>query len=438
MVEARGAWPPQWPLGTWISGAEGLDSTTTLFLGEDEQGIRLPPGKSVERGASYIAVIASPSAQTTGQRQMLPIPEALQPIALGTNRDWEAWQISVPLVVDQSTRRWCERIGVSVAEPVWRVELVSPPPHGFWMNGLPVVAPETDLIIVLLPPQGSERSERLDIILEREGTAIAHASLDPSIAPDTTATYLRAKVGEEGIYRLRSTSGGFASVYFQAIQSSTEPIEELGSRPAPLRVTVSNAMQRWEVDALLDGIGPYEVTMGQHLEDFGIEAVSLVPLDVSWWFKARRERRQRILPSDLLESLAPDLAEVAASDQRLQLHVDAGTFGQLKFHILPLQGQRQRNAGRDLATADQQTASRLRWLATMADTFARSDPSRVVPMPEYAQASRIHCNANPTLQADRARLRLVPQPLVPQLSLIARTNREPRPIDELESEVTDA
>lgn len=452
-VEPIGPWPAQWALAAWTRGADGLRAAGTLFAGSDVGGVRLRPGEPIAPGGScYLVVRHDPGGLVVGAA-VLPIPADLRPRELPSRGAWSAWELHIPSQVRDPVREWFLSMGHPVGEPAWRLHLVSPPPSAYSPSGLPMVEAGREVVIAAYPPPATDHAaERIELLAEREGCAVARLRVEPVASVDQGKpaseledvgqavgggraggpVYIAWPVTDEGMYRLRAAAGRVTPLMFVAV--SAEPPQPLDlSCPGPLELVIAGGSAEVRLRAFVDGPGPHEITLPSL--DGGaaptIEVQRLVPVDVSWSCGELRGQRQRILPEHVQHLLAGDVTAGLADGRRCMLRIDAGNFGLLRVHLLPPVlapiGPSGPTVPGAAAGQTRRTAWRARWLAAAVPVLLQRPHMPSIPLPigtRTALAKLGHLHETSVLE----RITATPLPLVPHLRALAKAvERHDRP-----------
>jgi hypothetical protein len=260
--------------------------------------------------------------------------------------------------------------------------VISPPPVQVWKNNLPVVALGTDLIIALHPPASGGSAHELDLLLERDGIAIASARVDetPRATVGEEAIYVRvAPLAECGTYRLRATAGALEPVHFGVTEPSVDFVGlETPGWPLPLSVSILGPESEHSFHAFADGRGPHQVPLSE-TASLVLTVQSLVPLNLSWRSGNHRRQHRSIAPDSLHECIAADLDDAILKGQRVLIGIDAGAFGAVEIELIPVI-KAVTQAGDHF-----HSATRLRWLATTAAARSRQKNAMLLPLVEQVR-----------------------------------------------------
>lgn len=452
-VEPVGPWPPEWDLSAWTRGADGLRSTGTLFSGPELGSLRLRAGEPTVPGASYYPVAIDDRGQPLSRSTVLPIPTDLNPRELPPRGGWRAWEVRIPSAVNERVREWCLRVSHPLAEPAWRLDLVSPPPRRYSASGLPVVEVGHEVVIAAHPPSPlTGPAESVELVVESEGSALArlpirsagfppppHSAFKAERSRDDSSdwrggpVYFAWPVTQEGVYRLRAASGCVTPLTFAAV--SAEPGSEppdLTAGPAQLEVILVNGSSELRLRAFIDGSGPHEISLsplgGGTTPEIAVRCPA--PVDMSWWCGQIRGRRECMQPEEVQDLVAPDLTAASVGGRVFRLQIDAGNFGMLRIHLLPGRLAESKTAVHTGAPAtvslSPRAARRARWLAQAVPALLERGDMATAPLPRDIRAALARLDG---LQEGLTLgfITAAPRVLLPHLKALAQALDEPTP-----------
>lgn len=409
-VELVGDWPAAWDLNAWIIGAEGLQPEGTLFAGAEVEGVRLRPGEPVAPNTSYYLVVSASS----GRRPATYLPRTVQRRWLGQFHGWEAWELHLPSVADSSLLEWCQSIGHPLEEPVWRIALVSPPPRQYHANGLPVIAAGEEALIQVAPPPGGTLVEApTEVCIERDGSPVAHITLNGD-GPQ----HFTVPVSVAGAYRLWAPEGRVAPLAFSVI--ALDPATggwSLVSQPGALRVSIRYGDFSVDLDAFRDGPGPYELELTPPPPALTVNCPG--PVDLSWSVGELRCRRLEVPAVEVADCLATDLSKGLSSNWRFILRIDAGTFGTLQLQLVPARAPAGVHKQAQAALLPAPLVRRARWLAAVLSSPLYDLPACTVPLPLDVRATLNRLRSYPQFTV-LAHATAAPVELAPHVYALAR------------------
>lgn len=107
-VTSTGTWPSDFDLYSWTQEIKGLHPAGTFFK-KNQGGIRLSVDEHLLGGQSYYLVFHKAEVS-----RAMPIPRRVKANSLGCRGLWEAWEITMPNVVDLSIHNWCTNMGQTI------------------------------------------------------------------------------------------------------------------------------------------------------------------------------------------------------------------------------------------------------------------------------------------------------------------------------------
>ncbi len=381
IIEPAGPWPTSWDISEWIHTLNGLKATGTLFKGEDEGGIRLRAGVLLVPGNSYYFVVHTGLSQSLQNQQVLPIPSEAEPSFLGVQDGWETWKIQIPFDVKDGIHKWCTLIGHPVEEPVWRLQLVSPPPLRYSNDGLPVVESGSEVIVAASPPSTPNEGSALSTVLAMEHDnkyitciPIHTQALQEVGLNQPPVLYFALFLKKAGIYRLRSLADRANSLVFTAVSSEfPNSPETTVKRPLALHVCVELTSSHISLYAFDTDVHQMNLFHVREHDTPSIEVQSPVPVDLSWSYGGLHTHVQDVAPADVMKYVSEHLYGSCASRQVFNLSIDAGNFGAIQLHFTPAAEQKREHLTEFPLKSISQVpaiAQRIRWL------------SRVIPSPK--------------------------------------------------------
>ncbi len=371
-VQPVGRWPESWDVVGWLGSVPGLDSGVTLFSGED--GERIESGGMIDLGEAYFLV--SP-IDTSGRRHLTP-PSFLTPESLGRRDSWNAWAIQMPQSADSGASEWCNTIGYRLAQPRYRITLISPP-HRYSEQGLPVVLADREIVFGLAP-------------------------VGSFIGPDAETSFHTTRFQEPGLYRvaLDDTSTGPLNLAVEL-----KPVA-LAEGPAALAIEYGGV----RFHALKDGVGPHTIQMRQEWlsEPPTIVVRCAVPLHLSWKLGTTQGRIDQMVAEET--DIRAQIAEAIRRRERLTVQLDAGAYGRLHLEYVV---QATKTVG-DLHLSPR-AVQRARWLSAILQGHQRKDA--LVPLSVSARRKLMRLSALPGCAALRG-LQAAPASLIPHLYALMR------------------
>lgn len=374
-ISAEGALPKEWSVTSWLIPPAGLGGGIALFRGDT--GERLWTDTPLEPGESYTLVV--PEHLTAGPKRLLPPPQ-LSPEHLGRVSQWHAWSIEVPKQLDEQVRSWCVRAGLQLAEPRFRLSLVTPP-RGYSEVGQAIITAGEEVVLALAPlqPQEGLKTSFYTARVEQIG-ALTLSIEDIAVTP----------------LRLLVVPGA------DSIQQVT---------PAALTLDVA-----WGGNIVsFKGLGGAQHTL-QRPTNASAEAPYAevrcpAPVALMLRLGERSVRQQELSADDAGPQIAKALHEAGRCGLALTIEIDAGSFGRLSL-IAPA-----RTEALTTTTLSPTTLRRARWLAAALPAISRSENSIPVPASLQQALNRIARQAGcESLREVRA----IPASLLPALRAVAR------------------
>lgn len=427
-VEPIGPWPSSWDLHDWIQDVRGLEPMGTLFMGDEEGGVRLRAGKSITPGTSYYLVVQANALSFLTKKQILSIPSTVQPHLLGQNDEWEAWVIHIPSKVDDLTREWCTRINHPLEKPLWRLELVSPPPLRYSTSRIPIVEVGTEAIIAAFPPSTAlEATNSIELIIECDDPQTSNTSihmktsLEDNIGQERPI-YLALPLHVVGTYRVRSMVDRVAPFTFTTVSAEFETeVDAITEQPAPLKVSVANTPSHVYLHAFDTSHHKTNLPRMSKGSLPDIEVDCLSPVNIYWSCGELRGQRQVLAPTDVTIYLAEQLHLMATNTHMFVLHIDAGNFGTLRLHFLPLIEESPGMSTRTSSWTAADTliiAQRARWLSVAVVAFTRHGvPTMTLPRNLHTSLAQLEDLPG---GASLAQLTRIPCVLLPYLNMLAQ------------------
>lgn len=426
-VEPFGPWPPSWDLHDWIQDIRGLEPTGSLFKGEGEGGVRLRAGNSIISGTSYYFVFNANTSPYLIKKQILPIPSPVQPRLLGRLEEWEAWAVQIPDDVDDITREWCNQIGYPLEKPLWRLQVVSPPPLRYSSSGLPIFEVGVEAIIAVFPPPPLEGPTPTELVIECNTTQVAYLPiytksnlLEKSHPFEDDIKrgfpiYFALPLHSLGTYRLRSLLGRVIPLTFTTIPPADFEVglAALTEQPSPLKIYVRNNKSNICIRAFDSG---HIKTDLPHIDEESLPTIEVdcpSPIDVQWSYGEIHGRRQALASRDVTSYLSDPLALASTNKCMFILHLDAGNFGFLHLRFLPLA-----EPVSDISLDVTAISQRVRWLSVAVPALVRQGTS-TISIPGVIQQSLAQLE-NLLHGASLARITQVPVSLLPHLTMLAR------------------
>jgi hypothetical protein len=376
-LKAEGRIPKGWNIDSWLVAPCGLGYGLAFFKGDT--GERIPPGSMVEPDESFTIVI--PESLMHDQSRLTP-PPTTKPWFLGRVDQWRAWSLTVPMSPDEQLRLWCERVGLQLSRPRFRLSLATPP-HAYTEDGTAIVPANEDLVLALTPLQSSDDSETNFFTTQIEQTGpmcltvknVLTSPLQLLVQPDRAA--------------LRSMM------------------------PPALSLKLHWGGQIVDVEALQSKL-PIELLPLAKLSREKLLAEVFCPTQVSLRFEIDQQVsiRPEIPAEDAGSLLTTTLWDAVRRNLSFFVQMDAGSFGRISL-VCPVQLNPQ--ASRlPIAPA---VLRRARWLATMLPVFTRSDP--VVTIPHSLQTALKRVAEHIGCEKLRG-VHTVPPKLLPAVRAIAR------------------
>lgn len=384
-VTPQGRWPDAWDVPAWLGLVPGLGPEATLFSGDD--GERLDPGATVEPGGTYIFVAPDNRAARRGHRRP---PAFLAPEYLGRSGAWQAWSIQLPESVDEQVRGWCTAIGYRLAEPRFRLALITPP-QGYTKTGLPIIAVGEDVVLGLM-------------------------SAGPSPVGEARCTFYTTCFQEPGTFRIATDGTSAAELH---VVAERQPLAVDTRHPPALRIELKWGSHKVTWHAFRDGVGPHEFRSPQSARQ-GLATITVhcaVPLSVSWELGATRGHRDAIAADEAGAIIAGRMQEAAQRRERLSLELDAGAYGRIRLDLVPPADAITTGA----PALPPGVVRRARWLA--AALQRQQDGASQVPLSASTRHAMERLAHLPECAALR-NLRTVPAPLLPHVRSIARQLQE--------------
>ena len=400
----------------------------TLFKGEEEGGVRLRAGNPIISDTSYYFVVDANISPSLIKKQILPIPSQVQPRLLGRLEEWEAWAVQIPDEVDDRTREWCNQIGHPLEKPLWRLQVVSPPPLRYSSSGLPIFEIGVEAIIAVFPPrQPLDAATPTELVIECNNSQVSYlpiytkSNLFEKSHPFEDdirrglPIYFALPLHSVGIYRIRSILGRVIPLTFTTIPPAGFEVglATLTEQPSPLKITVTNntsniCIRAFDSSHLKTDL-PY--ISEESLPTIEVDCPS--PIDVYWSCGEIHGQRQALTSRDVNSYLSDHLALASTNKCMFILHVDAGNFGFLRLHFLPLT-----EPVSDIAFDATTISQRVRWLSVAVPALARQGASTVY-IPGDIKQSLAQLKSLPH-GAALARLTQVPVSLLPHLTMLSR------------------
>ncbi len=378
-VTPEGQWPGAWDLRGWLGDVPGLDAGATLFSADT--GERLDRGAALDLGGAYFLVAPADPASGRGR---WPPPAIFAPEDLGRNGPWQAWLIELPASASTRVRAWCDATGYRLAEPRFRLSLITPP-DGYDHSGLPIVAVGEEVVLGLTP-------------------------VYEDAAAEYGRTFYSARFQDPGTYRVAVDDVATAAISVVARQPETS----LPSQPAALELCITWAGSAVTIQALRDGFGPHDIPTAAMMpgKPATIEVTCGVPLSLRWEIGVVRERRDRIAADEATVLIADLLREAARRRERPGVQIDAGAYGRIGLTIpTPV------SSASALDALPPPAVRRARWLAAaLSNEAARG---AMVPIPPRSRSALAQLATLPGCAALRG-LRAAPASLMPHLHAITK------------------
>jgi hypothetical protein len=340
----EGRWPEAWDVPTWLSEVPGLSAGITLF--HAVSGERIDPGAALEPGGAYVLVAQSDpkfGAVNWGLQSFL------SPHALGRIGAWHAWVIELPSENSPRVQAWCETFGFRLAEPQFKLILISSPAR-FNDAGLPVVHPRHEVVLGLLPVSADQTQN------------------DEPVFYTTT-------FAETGSFQI--TLGDKASSPLRIVVEERTP-KAWSICPEALTVQLTWPGGQVSLRALHNGIGPHELPAELLHETPRVQVCCPAPLALTWAVGAERGRRER-LAADEAAALIAELLQTAVHRQTvITLQLDVGPYGRLALKSVPESPTVNTTAKYSLLVTQ-----RARWLATILSASPHREPA--VPLAATTQ-----------------------------------------------------
>lgn len=378
-VTPEGQWPGSWDLRRWLGNVPGLDAGATLFSADT--GERLDRGAALDLGGAYFLVALADPASGRG---CWPPPTIFAPEDLGRNGLWQAWAIELPASSGIRVRAWCEASGYRLAEPRYRLSLITPP-DGYDESGLPIVAVGEEVVLGLTPIH--------------EDAAARHGP-----------TFYSTRFQAPGTYRVAIDDRSTAAISVVARRPETS----LPSQPAALELCITWAGSAITIQALRDGSGPHAIPTAATIpgKPATVEVTCAVPLSLRWEIGVVRERRDRIAADEANVVIAGLLCEAARRREQLGMQIDAGAYGRIGLTMPALV-----STASALYALPPPVMRRARWLAAALSNEAVQ--GAMVPIPPRSRPALARLATLPGCAALRG-LRTVPASLMPHVHAITK------------------
>ncbi len=378
-VTPEGRWPEAWDVRRWLGEIPGLGPGATLF--SVETGARLAPGTALECGGAYVLVAPADPAMGRGR---WPPPAMFSPEDLGRNGRWQAWTIELPASGNLRVRAWCDATGYRLAEPRFKLSLVTPA-QGYSDHGSPIVPVGEEIVLCLAPV--------------REDTGVEYRP-----------TFYTTRFQAPGTYRVTIDDVSTGGLSVIAERPQTHDLRQ----PAALEICITVAGSTIGIQALRDGFGPHSIPpcVNGPGKPPTVEVKCSVPLSLSWESGTVRERRGRLAANEAEVLIADILREASRTRERLDIQLDAGAYGRLGLTMpAPL------NTPRAIDALPPMTVGRARWLATQLSIVSTRDT--LVPLPRHVRQTLDALADLPGCAALRG-LFVVPATLIPHVQAITK------------------
>lgn len=360
-IVPTGRWPKYYP---WLDTVAGLSELNTLFAGEEDAGRRLRTGELLIPGRTYYLV----QNLSKWQASNATIPSVILWQHLSQQGTWQALTFQLPELVDEDIYEWCCTLGRQIANPPWRLNLVSPPPHRYLINSLPVIANTASVILTATPPAdhfGTQTAPTLTI--EHEDVPISRITLPtplrlkPTVPLPAQFVSIIAQTG--GTYRVYSREGGVAPLTFVVEPDPfADAASTIAAQPAPLIVTIDAAGQTHAVQAFAHPapVDPAPLVVSPDTP-ITITAACPGPLVIRSLNRPTPWLHGPVAAHDLGSVIAPMLNSALTTDHEYHFMVDAGTFGKVYLHMVAAVPARPGWFAADLLPPS--IVQRARWLA---------------------------------------------------------------------------
>jgi hypothetical protein len=374
----EGRWPEAWDVPTWLNEVPGLSAGVTLF--NAVSGERIDPGAALEPGGAYVLVAQSDAKSGAVH---WGVQSFLSPHALGQIGAWHAWAIELPSESSPRVKAWCETFGFRLAEPRFKLVLISPPAR-FNDAGLPVVYLHDKIVIGLLPVSADQ-------------------------AQDYEPVFYTTTFSETGSFQITLDDKASSPLRI-AVEGRTSKAWSIC--PEALNVRLIWPGGQVSLRALHNGIGPHELPAELLREPPLVQVCCPAPLALIWEVGADRERRER-LAADEAAALIAELLQTAVHRQTpVTLQLDAGPYGRLALKGTP--------ASPTVNTTNEYAllvTQRARWLATTLSASPHAEPT--VPLPATTQRALARLAEVPGC-APLRHLRAVPASLIAHVHALTR------------------
>jgi hypothetical protein len=379
-IQAEGTWPTEWQIGRWVAPLVGLAERGTFF--DSEHRTRMRAGKTLDAGSSYCVVI--PEELTRAYGGAIPFPPELARREIGKYSGWRAWEVELPADADDAIKEWCRRIGHPLAEPCWTTTLVSPAPHRYTPDDLPVIHSGQNIVIGLVPPHQFE----------------SH--------PDVSTEYRVWWVGGPGTYEITSPSQKASALTIVVEHVVPVATQETLMWPAPLSLKVVDAEGAVELQAFREGgnVIDVELALFTHQMLPQVTATCHTTVDVTWLQADSRQHREQIDTEDIPSLIAEALHSELARERQFEFGIAAGSFGALTLRLLV-------PSEKTHVAFTASTIRRARWLAAVLPALTQHG-SPVVPLPRELRTTLEQIAILPGCATLR-NVQIVPRSLLPHL-----------------------
>lgn len=360
-----GPWPRDGSLEYFSHPVDGLEPTGSVFFSSDQLGVRVPRGKILVSDSLYVFVIAAKFA-----RHFAP-PRGLSPRSLGTNNGWDAWELCFPPDADDSMKRWCAQFGFGIEQPKLVFDVVTPPPKRTLVTGVPVFEVRDRIVVSATATNECVALPGFGIQILCDGVAQHQVSKLRNTRPGEDL-YLQFPVDRTGTYQIRALKGRVAPLTFVVAPRSSPPTrEKLGQKPSPLTVRLDE-----EVYAAFGGPGEDDwivAWLRKSDKPPVLEIRCPAALRVTWKVDARSEHRL-LNSAEATDVFGQQLLRILAERKSLAIELDAGSFGRLRFRVVP-EGL-QVSLGTETGLVSQ-TVDRARWLVETLGAVSRYSGAQV-------------------------------------------------------------
>lgn len=375
-IRVEGMPPRSWGVESWLIPPAGLGAGRAFFRGDT--GERISPSSELEPGESFTMVVADCLA--TGQGRLLP-PASISAEYLGRVDQWRAWSIDLPASPDEQARSWCEQVGLKVAEPRFRLSLVTPP-RAYTDDRQAIVAAGEELVLALIPLQ-------------------AHEDPKPGL--------LTTRIDQTGPITLSAKH-----VLSSSLRLLVQPCDALPQQATPPELSLR---VRW--GDLTVGIGALRAASPTELRRPAVpsadsplvEVLCPAPVRLSLQLGRHSALRHETPADEAGPLLAEALREATRRKQPFLAQLDAGAFGRISVKC----PEPQDSSAERLALSPA-VVRRARWLAAMLTS--RPNREALAPVPASLVPTLAQFAAQPGCEI-LASLKFIPPSLLPSLRAIA-------------------